>query len=478
MRDAFRQRLGWTAVFGAWLILVILPILIEWSRHCFSNYDLGIYTQALSLIRWDHWNPWLSVREIRVFNDHFDPILLWVAPWVRGSEPTLRALIIEFGFVLAAAILIWKHSRPLLFPTAFFLLGSATTTALGFPVHPGTWAVFPLTGLLISLQNPEAGRTSLLWAAFLLMFKEEYVPVLAVLALSRILFQKRLGVQLLLLALAWGIGVFYLRPRLLGSTESYTEGFLAFWLQDPIHAAKVRLLDWGIWRGLGAATLPALVWIGAAFAQRSTPAKPLVRSDALFVFLSLLGIRFVSGRWGHHYWIPLAACLALLIPPRFKVERRWAVASWILLIAFQLSYLGKSSLKTLFRGGPAHCAADPERLQELEQVSIFLEGRPSATVVAPNALIPRLITSERTQLHPLENARELPDPPFWLLTQVHPSAKHWPTDGATTQARALKLREGRNVVTVLNGQWVRLDWVEWRKRERFHREAQFARSSL
>ncbi len=477
MRDGVLKRLGPTAVFGAWLILVILPILIEWSRHCFSNYDLGIYTQALSLIDWGNWNPWLSVREIRVFNDHFDPILLFIAPWVRGSEPTLRALIVEFGFVVAAAILIWKHTRPLLFPTAFFLLGSATTTALGFPVHPGTWAVFPLIGLLISLQNSSPGRASLLWAAFLLMFKEEYVPVLAVLATARILYQKRLGVPLLLLSAAWGIGVFYLRPKLLGSTESYTEGFLAFWLSDLTHAIQVRLLDWGIWRGLGAATLPALVWIFSAFVQKGLRLKRMEHSDALFTFLALLGIRFVSGRWGHHYWIPLAACLALLIPLRFKLERRWVVTSWLLLLVFQLSYLGKSSLKTLFRQGPAHCSADSERLQELEQISIFLEGRPRATVVAPNALIPRLVTSERKHLHPLENAKDLPDPPFWLLTQLHPSAKHWPTDAASSQARAEKLRSGRNVVTVLNGQWIRLDWVEWRKRERFHREAQFARSS-
>ncbi|MFN7684635.1 MAG: hypothetical protein ACK5QT_04395 [Oligoflexia bacterium] len=92
-------------------ILVATPVLLNWLRFCYNNFDLGIYSQALANISFADLNPWLSVRQIRIFNDHFDPVLVFFAPFARLIEPSLAAILIELAFVLATGFVLWRRSR-------------------------------------------------------------------------------------------------------------------------------------------------------------------------------------------------------------------------------------------------------------------------------------------------------------------------------------------------------------------------------
>ncbi|HEY1088916.1 MAG TPA: hypothetical protein VGE37_14530, partial [Archangium sp.] len=83
-RPSPRQLIAWFCTWAAAQVLLVTgPIWLRASAFGFSNYDLGIYSQALARLAIDPPNPWLSGRQIHVFNDHFDPILFLVAPFTR-----------------------------------------------------------------------------------------------------------------------------------------------------------------------------------------------------------------------------------------------------------------------------------------------------------------------------------------------------------------------------------------------------------
>ena len=86
------------------LLLVWLPVESALNAYCFNNYDLGIYAQALKLISFENINPYLSTRDVRIFNDHFDPVLLIFAPFAELVPPALLAIRVEMVCVFIASL--------------------------------------------------------------------------------------------------------------------------------------------------------------------------------------------------------------------------------------------------------------------------------------------------------------------------------------------------------------------------------------
>ncbi|MCK8500257.1 MULTISPECIES: DUF2079 domain-containing protein [Myxococcus] len=106
-----------------WLVLVVTPVWLQAARACFPNFDLGIYSQAVARLSLAQPNPWISARQVFIFNDHFDPIL-WVAhPLARLLPPMWAALVVEALFVLlTVAPLLWLQVKGLLSRRALVLL--------------------------------------------------------------------------------------------------------------------------------------------------------------------------------------------------------------------------------------------------------------------------------------------------------------------------------------------------------------------
>lgn len=439
-------------ILALWLGLVATPVLINWSRYCYHNYDLGIYAQALQKISWGDLNPWLSVRQLRIFNDHFDPILIPLAPLAKWIEPSLAAILIELAFVVATGLVLWRRSA---WAGAAFLFSTGVTAAVTFPAHPATWSVLPLAFLLIGLPEPGGNRSGTgvwLWAIALLCFKEEYVPVLLFLGVASLFVRalpRKTALQVIAISALWGIGVFWLRPKLLGPTSGYGSSFVAEWLQSPAAAFHSKVLDAGIWRGIRDLLLPFVpIWIWM-WRSRIRPALP-----ALLVFGALFGIRLLSGRWSHHYWIPLVICLVLL-PGKAALEsmpRRVAAWSLCLLLLVQVPYLGRHAGRTLFRGGLAHCPADPARLAELAEMRRLVESN-QLPILATGQLVPRLLPSG--EVLPIEHTQ--PERDGWLALDLNPHAPAWGIEQGTLDHYLKELRTAGASQVVLDGKWVRVE---------------------
>lgn len=334
------------------IFLVEAPILLNFFRHCFHAWDLGIYGQALQKISASDLNPWIPIRNIRIFNDHFDPILLAFSPLTRWVQPALAVLMIECAFILGSGFLLFHLGKKNRLNTSVWVtlclllfFHAGTIQAMTFPGHPATWAVFPLILLSISIawQKPWAIVLTMLG---LFLFKEEFIFLGIVLA-GHGFYRKKIRLALLLVALSlsWAIFVFYLRPLFLGTTTEYASEFLKPWLEQPIEALKTSILNLGMLKKILLLLLPFL-----PLAYWTKKNKIKLNAEMLLCFLCLLGIRLITKRWGYHYDIALTATLVGVFLTsalqacasiRFPQSRSLVAFTAVLLLGFQLQFLGK-----------------------------------------------------------------------------------------------------------------------------------------
>jgi uncharacterized membrane protein len=245
-----------------------LPVFIGVERFCYNNYDLGIYSQAIRYLSWGDWNPWLSGRQINIFNDHFEPILWVLAPFAKVFRPDRVAVFGEALLILfSLAPLVYLEKRGItvkgssVFFGALILFARPVVRAIGFPVHPSTWSVLPLSLLAVSVM---LDRKKWIFASLtlLFLFREEFPFLGIVLGVVFCSMRRwRFGILILAWSSVWGVFDFVLRPMMVGPTEGYGAGLIRSMLTQPGTILR-SYLDPMLLRRLFEYVLPLIpVWI-------------------------------------------------------------------------------------------------------------------------------------------------------------------------------------------------------------------------
>ena len=416
--------LGLALPFVIWAVLVVAPIWLQSLHGCFSHYDLGIYTQALARLSLDDPNPWLSARQIRIFNDHFDPILWLARPLVEVMSPMWAALVAEALIVLLSAVpLLWLHVRGHLdrVSTALLcmllLLSPSTVDAVMFPIHPTTWSMLPfmLLGLAFHFR-----KNALLVASLVLLFacKEEFPYVGIMLAVALWLRgDRRLAVGVAVLAVVWLAFVIGVRPRF-GPVVDYGErlkrglqaGFGPFLAErfSPRQLSRVGtllllFLPFGIW----------------AWRERLKPDWKW-----LLVLLPMLGIRFLGMAWRHQYGAPVIAALVVAMVPLLLARRR--PPAWVLVLtSVLLITTNESNLKQLVRTlaspstYPTMCPGNEARLASVERAVEYLATHREGKALLGGNLVTPLASRDEvyTVGGPQSDLNLVYD---WVLVEVPP----------------------------------------------------------
>ncbi len=341
------------------VVMVTGPTWLRARGFGYSNYDFGIYSQALAQLARNPPNPWLSGRQINVFNDHFDPILFMAAPFARLLPAAQVGLVAEALFALLALLpLSWMALEGNLQRRSLWLLGGllsfhlGVTQALGFPFHPTTWAMAPMAWLLAALVL-ERWRIALAALVVLLCCKEEF-PFVG-LALTPFVFlrgPRKFGWAFVGISAAWALFAFVLRPRILGEVMAYSaqpfqglsSGLVPF-LAQRLSAKALSGFGYQL-----VAFAPVGAWL--AFERYRTPAPPKDKPSTAWIWLCLvpmLAIRGLSIAWGDHYlpaviaavvvglaalistrtpptWVMLATGAALLVTNQPLLKRNLSVA--------------------------------------------------------------------------------------------------------------------------------------------------------
>ncbi|WP_181790913.1 DUF2079 domain-containing protein [Myxococcus llanfairpwllgwyngyllgogerychwyrndrobwllllantysiliogogogochensis] len=413
-----------------WLVFVVAPIWIQAAHACFAHFDLGIYTQALARMSLTEPNPWLSARQVYIFNDHFDPILWVVRPLVAVLPPMWASLVGEALLVLlAVAPLLWLQARGLLsraatgLLAAFLLLAPSAVEALKFPIHPTTWSALPwvMTGVAFHLR-----RNGWLLVSLVLLFtcKEEFAFVGIMLTVALWLRgERRFAVGVGVLSLLWLAGVYGLRPWLLGPSEDYgvrlrqgMEGGLLHYLAlrlAPVHLSRMGTLVLLL--------LPLGVW---AWRERLKPDWAW-----LLVLLPMLGIRFLGMAWRFHYAVPLlaAALMGFLPVLRARKPPAWVLVSTGLVLLFSNELNLRQFTRTLVssRTYPRQCPGDPERLASIARgVDVLARHREGLALLGSNFVS---LLADRDDIYAVGGPQPDDGRVYeWVLVEKPPHGEVWP----------------------------------------------------
>jgi len=395
--------------------LAIVPVWIEAAQYCHSHYDLGIYTQAVSLLDWDNLNPWLTGRQVFIFNDHFDPILIVAAPLKLLLSP-YKAVLVAEALIVSSVVLpvlwLWKlqllqaHGAVLLAST--LLLNSSLITAVRFPVHPTTWAVTPMAWMLAAVIAKRPWHV--FWAFNVLCACKEEFPFLGImLGLALWVMGKenrKLGTTIFFVAVSWGLFDFVFRPMLFGaitsySTESSTKGQvsldLTFLLDSPTEYLLTRFTKEGMYSRLLSMlslTVPLLVW-----SYRRSGFSKLI-FPLFLILLPMLGIRFLGMSWRHQYGAPLMAAILFLLCPlliRTKIPRWVFLTTCLILVGTNERHLrfGASVLRPGDHGSPRICPNEAGRLESIERAFDILKADSDRKILVEGSFLAYLMPWEK-----------------------------------------------------------------------------------
>jgi uncharacterized membrane protein len=295
------------------IMLGIAPVWIKTALHQYHNYDLGIFAQALHAIRPGNLNPFIPALNIRLFCDHFDPILILVSPLAKGLEPAYAALLVEHVLILLMplpVVLACRRNRKttpfVCFAITYLLFNRGIMSAIAFPVHPTTWASFFMVALGVCVNKQRWGWV--LPASILLMACKEEFPFVILMIGIGLTCQKHftIGMGLMALASFWMGVAFGIRPWLLDHTHGYASRVLSPLLHAPAITIWERLRNIGEAKRLLQSLLPLIPAAYWLLKQRSRPNWIMV-----IAAVPLLAIRFLDGAWTFHYLAPVAPLLLL-----------------------------------------------------------------------------------------------------------------------------------------------------------------------
>jgi len=410
------------------IAVVLIPVWLKAADALYHNYDLGIFAQALHRFSFADPNPFLGALNLRVFNDHFDPIFIPFAPLAHLLPPDFAALLTEHVLVLLART--GRIPASLAFMAVPFLFfNRGMLSALDYPVHPTTWAAtftILFAGSLLTRR-----RSRILLAAVLLMACKEEYPFAVALAGMVLLVgpQRKTGIALILAALVWLALAFGVRPWLIGPTQPYAARILDPFLADPAGLIWNRLGDLKTFKRLSSMLLPLLPLLVWQLRSRRDWNWPL-----LAALLPLAAIRFIDQAWKFHYLAPIGAFAfaVFLTGKETRPMPRWiAILSLALLAGFAFNPAKK--LAAVYGDWLAPSETQTARRAALAEARDILLADPAGGLRVEGNLFPRFAAMPASfqiggvQRHERQTFR-------WVLAEKPPAGDPWPLSNAELTA--------------------------------------------
>ena len=447
--------IGW-ALF---ICMVWLPVERAHLDFCFNNYDLGIYAQALSKLSLTNRNPFLSTRGIRLFNDHFDPILFLFVPFKELIRPELLAIRIEMASILLASLApLWLWRRRVVDKTTaviaflIILFSPMTLRAAFFPAHPGTWSLAPL-GWFFAFLLVDKRAAALLMLVLVFACKEEY-PVLGA-GVAVVLWlqgRRQIGSWVFLLSFIWGLGAFILRPIFLGKSDFYTSavvagrGIVGGDASDVVITfLQVFLWVFGPW-----ILLNPWAQMREQIGGKSSRIWPTVVGAAI-----LLLIRLVGGYWENHRIAPLAILSAFMVIAGSSI---FSVSGWrskiFMLVSVVCIWPSLEQGSKFWRARPfkAHCPSDPHRIDAISTAVQRLETIGATRILAIGNLIPRLASLPDVEQVGASQSDQFN---YFLVEKSH-YRNTWPLSKEDFATIERSWREMKDVIVLQDDQYVLL----------------------
>lgn len=384
-----KSKIHFYALIGSLVVflLALLPLLVNiklFIHGCFYTFDYAIFQQfANGLANFESFNPFSTIRNLGLYNDHVSAILMLLVPFVRLSAfHPMTLLFCEWAFYFSTLVILFslfrKNRKTFAYILALFLFHKAGLVGLYYPVHPDIWSV-PLWVIWVWAITYQKKGWIVLIPLFLCGFKESYP--FCVLTLSGYYFyrqEKKVAYSLLTIALGWFCFNYYGRSALFGPIFPYGIEDLARLKASPLltlkelwalFPLKELIKFWGpLLFGLG--------WV--AVYHRLHLLQSLL--PVTIMMAPLFPIHFLANKWFHHYaavlTIPFLMVLFLSRFPRAVEEGGASKRVKIITLALFVitsTHLYQKALTILLTEKHNGCALTSESRKSLYQLLEVVE---------------------------------------------------------------------------------------------------------
>ncbi len=393
-----------------YLVLLLIPLISNYYKlysFCLHATDFSIYQQAIfRLANTTVWNPYVTVRNVKIFNDHFDPIILVIAGLVKLFGES-NFLLLFFEWCLAyflPSILILKlvtSKDSINYILAFsFLTMQLTLNAVLFPIHPTAWVILPLLYLCKSIELKKYKH--ILCAIIVLCFFKEYYPFCGFMLgiyyllsaqlkkanLKEKKYELLFGFILIAVSIVLAILIFKVRPALLGQTVGYATVLLNSIIQNPIDALYLNIQYFLKIKNLF--LFFPLILILFLYIRKENNISSL--NPILFCMVPIAAIQFLASSFEFQYGAPFAA-LFIWISIKFK-SITCRIALCVFFISFLTGFKKYESLFHFWRKDNLSCNYDSEKLSKLNIIKKFIFSEIDPKIVASGGIIPAILTSK------------------------------------------------------------------------------------
>lgn len=399
--------LSWGALLLAILLTILTGLLIQLGSNCFHATDFAIYQEAIyKIAKFGDFNPHLNVRNIKIFNDHFDPVIILGALFVKifgYHAPNL--IIFEFLWFVGIFAFIWSRreieiSEKLVFST-MVLFTKGILSGLNFPIHPTTWSMLPTFLLPFFIYRDKPWELTS-FAFIVCLFKESFPFSVLMLGVFYLLKKDhKRSVPILLVALCFLIFNFYFRKILFGPTMNYGGSLLKPILANPVT---------GIWdifarldyKSFFKAYYPFFIPLFLIFKPYHKNYQNLINdkilAGTLFFYLPIFAIQLIANNVHHQYGAQLTAPLLGIFLFKRKVILSNKKLTAIILILFVASGIGSitKNFRSVFNPKQRFCIISDEKSKLNQELKETLAAQPlTADVLATGGVIPMLMSPER-----------------------------------------------------------------------------------
>lgn len=405
--------------------------------NCFNAVDFGIYLQGIYGLASGELNPFLTVRNLKLFTDHFDPINF--VPALIMKMTTLHPVVLmtfEWSVVLGLSVIVFLLAKKRF--NLFYSLCLATIVfvnkpmliALRFPVHPTTWSIIPLFFLSLSLfKNSTKGV--LISSLTLLLFKESYVFALFSLSFFYCLKKEwRAFLTLFLNSIISFIFIFKIRPMIMGETYSYSQMLLQRADQGLFHFGLLLIKEFKYF-DLFKNFLPLWLILGLYIFQSRKNLKISHPLLGLILFISpLFLMQFIANRFDFHYG---ATFVALFLPLFFENEiytladqkKKYAIL-FLALFIFNAGSEMEKMIGQVFFHKNRHCVISSQKDQSiqnlLEKTNLLT---PQNHAVMSGGVFNRVLRPG-LKMYQIGGYSAIPSTFDTLLLEIHPKEQSWP----------------------------------------------------
>ncbi len=370
----------------------------------FSIYQQGIY----DILTLKEWNPYLTIRNINLFNDHFVPIF-YLTVFFTGvfGQGFQQLLIFEWLFLLGLIISICYIYRSDISKSIPYIFCTLTTTLLLapllYPIHPDTWSCLPLFWLTYVILKKKISAVPILVFSTCL-FKESFAFAFFPLGIFYIAKKElKTGAMTTLIASLFIFNELYFREYLLGSTIDYGDKFFKSFFNNPF-LFFIKIL-FNLNNIVFLKKFYPFIFCLLFFLKKSNKASEVFRIclPVLLVFTSLFVLQTYYNLIEHQYGAPFAGILIALMVSFDALHQISKKQKIFVLSLFALSSLGTYTRyfnRLLLSNYKDKCIIESDKLTDNKVIRSHISRlSSSSTVLATGGIIPFIMMPNKKIFH-------------------------------------------------------------------------------